>query len=46
MDVRILSSDSAQRIEVENAIIIAGNRRTDFTYLPVALIDTMVAIRY
>tara|TARA_B100001179_G_scaffold112023_1_gene79894 strand:- start:270 stop:422 length:153 start_codon:yes stop_codon:yes gene_type:complete len=45
-DKRFPSSDSQYTIEVKIAIKLRRNRRTDFTYLTFAVIDTIVTIMY
>jgi len=45
-DKRSPSSDLQYIIEVKIAIKLKRNRRTDFTYLTFALIDTIVTIMY
>jgi len=46
MDTKSLPSDSQKAIEVRIAVKLRRNRRTDFTYLTFAVIDTIVTIRY
>jgi len=45
-DKRFPPSDSQYTIEVKIAVKLRRNRRTDFTYLTFAVIDTIVTIRY
>jgi len=40
------SSDSQYAIEVKIAVKLRRNRRTDFTYLTFAVINTIVTIMY
>jgi hypothetical protein len=46
MDKKSPPSDSQNAIEVKIAVKLRRNRRTDFTYLTFAVIDTIVTIRY
>jgi len=46
MDTKSPPSDSQKAIEVKIAVKLKRNRRTDFTYLTFAVIDTIVTIRY
>ena len=45
-DKRFPSSDSQYTIEVKIAVKLRRNRRTDFTYLTFAVINTIVTIMY